>query len=110
MNKNNFLAKFAHYYIGNFNGIKDKIVNVWDFIKDNFEDLFIIAITPLALIISLISIVLPIKQIILASISVYLTDEDLEKLAPYKDSGYYTKASIKKRKLEISKKENEETA
>ena len=105
MSKNNFFVKFAYFYIGNFKGIKDKIVNVWDFITDNLEDLIIIAITPIALIVSFISIFIPIKEIILSCLSVYLTDEEVKKISRIKDGGYYTKASIKKRKLEIDAEE-----
>ena len=102
MNKNNFFVKFAHFYIGNFRNIKEKIDNVRDFIVENYEDLIIMAMTPIAFVINIISIVIPIKQLVLSCLSVYLTDEEVGKLSRNKSGGYFTKASIKKRKRELA--------
>ena len=108
MNKNNYLLRFAHFYIANIKGIKEKIIDVWYEIVDNIESLLIILITPIALVVSIISIVFPLKQIILACLAQYLTTEKLKELYVDKEAGYFFKGSIKKRKAEIKQELEEE--
>ena len=93
--------KFAYLYLGNITGMKEQIVDMWDAIIDSLEYLVIIFITPISLLISLISIVFPLKQMIFSITTEYLSKEDLKKLYldDYREAGYYPKRQIKSIKI-----------
>ena len=108
MTKNNYLLKFAYLYITNIKGIKEEFGYVWDEICDKIGDLLIILITLIALVIKILSIVFPLKQILLAFHIQYVNPEEMKELYSDDEAGYYSKSSIKKRKAVIQQ-EMEET-
>lgn len=103
INRNNFFVKFAHLYITNITGMKEQITDMRDAIIDSLEYLVVIFITPISLLISLISTVFPLKQILVSFNAEYLNKEDLKKLYLHdKEPGYYSKRQIKQRKAKIA--------
>jgi hypothetical protein len=113
MNKNNFFIKFARMYIGNLKAIKDILEDLWDDTVDSIMKViaavFTVSINIFRLIDSLISIFIPIKQIIFTFLIHYPTADELNELyLEDKDAGFYLKSSIRKRKEKIKQELEDE--
>jgi hypothetical protein len=107
MNKNNFFVKFAHFYLLNFTDIKITMIEMWNDIVEHFESflkfLINIIVRPIALVLIIISIIFPLKQIIGVFLFQYLTIEELTELyAENKKGGYFSKREIRKHKEKIT--------
>ncbi|HCC37026.1 MAG TPA: hypothetical protein DEQ14_05135 [Treponema sp.] len=103
MNKDNFFIKFAYLYVCVFENAKEHLIDVWYAITDSFfwKRLITIIVFPIRLSFDLIFIFFPLKILLAAALSVYLSDEELRKLEVDEEAGYYLKGAVKKRKLAL---------
>jgi hypothetical protein len=104
MNKNNFIVKFAHFYLTNIKSIKEIAVDLYDGIIDEFlPSVFWIFMRIIGIIIRVLCCILPVKQTWFSFITGYLVvNENGSNI----HSGYYLKKDLEKLK-EINKQSEE---
>ena len=107
MNKDNFFAKFAHYYKYCFNGIPNRA----DDIRELLHSLLDLTVNIVGLLVRIINIFIPFLPFIFSLCSRYVDKEETkgwgDSGSRYLRSGYYSKWSIIKFKKRL-KKELEE--
>jgi hypothetical protein len=110
MDRNNFFAKFAHFYIGNFTDLKNDFSDTWEAVKELLNPLLTIIIFPLRIARRVLCAVFPVLQIWVATQAAYYTKDELPGLEDVtgKEAGYFYKKQIEKA-IETERQE-EETA
>jgi hypothetical protein len=106
MNKNNFFARFAFFYIGTFIDFKDYAIEIWDALKELIEPILTIIMKLLLIASRVILLFIPVLQIYVATKAVYLTKKELIELDIDKNEGYFVKKSIDERKKELKQTSN----